>query len=479
MVDTLREQAWGYVCATFPERQVYIRSDGRVQFFTFNPLMQTILAGITLLALGWVAFTSVNTVFKDRIIAAKEQNYRQMQGTYETRIANLQLSYDELNGAVVATEDHFRALVEDLEARHRTLAGLIRSKENLREELGLEAAPDEVNFGAAMGDSFELNLDFNPDVTMTGSLSAPAPGSAIETTLPAGESSALRIDNVRPMQLGIGGTTQSFFEDTVRRLGKFFRGRSEQQSIDHPSLRQMEELEARLDRLLPIQRTLVSELHDEVSRDVGRFDRAIKLAGLRPATLLEQANADAGGVGGPELLMTPYALSGDDPSFHEMALEATASYEEFSELATALRSMPMVEPVLGESHWRSSGFGSRPDPFTKQLSFHSGIDFSGPRGTEVQVTAPGKVAFAGRNGAYGNSVEVDHGYGLKTRYGHLAKIMVSVGSELDEGAVVGTLGSTGRTTGPHLHYEVWFKDTIRNPSKFLRAGRYVHEEQGS
>ncbi|MEE8438041.1 MAG: DUF5930 domain-containing protein, partial [Micropepsaceae bacterium] len=226
MVNSLREQAWAFVCATFPVRQVYIRSDGRVQFFTFNPLMQTILAGITLLALGWVAFTSVNTVFKDRIIAAKEQNYRQMQGTYETRIANLQLSYDELNGAVVATEDHFRALVEDLEARHRTLAGLIRSKENLREELGLEAAPDEVNFGAAIGDGFELDLDFDPDVTMTGSLSAPMPGSAIETAPPAGESPASRIDNVRPRQLGIGGTTQSFFEDTVRRLGKFFRGRS-------------------------------------------------------------------------------------------------------------------------------------------------------------------------------------------------------------------------------------------------------------
>ncbi len=472
MVNSLREQAWAYVCATFPERQVYIRSGGRVQFFTFNPLMQSILAGITLLALGWVAFTSVNTVFKDRIIAAKEQNYRQMQGTYETRIANLQLSYDKLNGAVVATEDHFRVLVEDLEVRHGTLAGLIRSKENLREELGLEAAPAEVNFGAAIGNGFELDLDFDPEVTMTGS------GSAIETALPAAESSASRIDIIQPMQLGIGGTTQSFFENTVRRLGTFFRGRPEQQSINHPSLRQMEELEARLDRLLPIQRTLVSELRDEVSRDVGRFDQAIKLAGLRPETLLEQASADAGGVGGPELLMTPNALSGGDPSFHELALEATSGFVEFSELATALRSMPMVEPVLGESYWRSSGFGARPDPFTKQLSFHRGIDFSGPRGTDVQVTAPGKVVFAGRNGAYGNSVEVDHGYGLKTRYGHLAKIMVSVGSELDEGAIVGTLGSTGRTTGPHLHYEVWFKDTIRNPSKFLRAGRYVHEGQG-
>jgi murein DD-endopeptidase MepM/ murein hydrolase activator NlpD len=481
MVNSLREQAWGFVCATFPERQVYVRSDGRVQFFTFNPLMQAILAGISVVALGWVAFTSVNTIFKDRIIASKEQTFRQMQGTYETRIANLHLSYDELNGAVVATEDHFRALVEDIEARHRTLAGLIRSKENLREELGLEAAPSEIDVSSITNSDLDsgVGLDSNLDsrTIIMGSLSAPTTSAIVETGQSDSAVPTSANENTQIIHLGIGGPTQSFLENTVRRLGSFFRGRSANQSIDHPSLRQMEELEVRLDRFLPIQRILVTELRDEISRDADRFGEAIRLAGLRPDALLGQAS-DAGEVGGPELSITPYALSGGDPSFHELALEATADFEDFAELATALRSMPIVKPVPTDNNWRSSGFGARRDPFTKQLAFHSGIDFSGPRGTDVQVTAPGKVVFAGANGAYGKSVEVDHGYGLKTRYGHLARIMVSVGGELEEGAVVGTLGSTGRTTGPHLHYEVWFNDTIRNPSKFLRAGRYVHEEQG-
>jgi murein DD-endopeptidase MepM/ murein hydrolase activator NlpD len=479
MVDSLREQAWAFVCATFPERQVYIRSDGRVQFFTFNPLMQAILTGITLLVLGWVAFTSVNTVFKDRIIAAKEQNFRQMQVSYETRIANLQLSYDELNGAVVATEDHFRAIVDDLEVRHRTLAGLVRSKENLRQELGLDAAPSEVTIDTALDDDLNLETAVGSDLAITGSLSAPAPGSALDTALPARQARTSVIENTQPIQLGIGGPAQGFFEDTVRRLEKFFSSRPSEHRTDHPSLRQMEELEARLDRLLPIQRTLAAELRNEVDRDAGRFAEAIKIAGLRPETFLGQASAKLGGVGGPELSIPFSALAGGDSLFHEAVLEATATFEEYSELATALRAMPMVEPVLGEKYWQSSSFGARRDPFTKQLAFHSGIDFSGPRGADVQVTAPGKVIYAGRRGAYGNSVEVDHGHGLRTRYGHLAGIVVTVGSELDEGAVVGTLGATGRTTGPHLHYEVWFNDTIRNPSKFLRAGRYVHEEQGS
>jgi len=479
MVNSLREQAWGFICAIFPERQVYIRSDGRVQFFAFNLLMQAILLGVALLLLGWVGFTSVNTIFKDRIIIAKEQSYRQMQEAYETRIANLQLSYDQLNGEVVATEDRFIALVDDLEARHRTLAELIRSKENLREELGLEAAPLEIQFGAATPDYPRPTSENKPKSNLTGPVSTPVPSSAIEAALPAPTMPASVIENAEPFQLGIQIRTPRFLEDTVRRLEKFLRGLPYERPTDHPSLRQIEELEARLDRLLPVQHILIAELQNEIKRDVGHFDQAIKLAGLRPETLLDQADGYTVGVGGPELATLRNNLSVIDPPFNEMVIEATTSFQEFSELATVLAAMPMVPPVHSEKHWQSSGFGTRPDPFTKQLAFHNGIDFSGPRDTNVQMTAPGRVIFAGPNGAYGNSVEVEHGYGLRTRYGHLSKILVSVGNELNKGAIVGTLGSTGRTTGPHLHYEVWFNDTIRNPSKFLRAGRYVHEKQGS
>jgi murein DD-endopeptidase MepM/ murein hydrolase activator NlpD len=92
------------------------------------------------------------------------------------------------------------------------------------------------------------------------------------------------------------------------------------------------------------------------------------------------------------------------------------------------------------------------------------------------VTAPGVVTFAGPKGAYGNTVEVDHGFGIRTRYGHLSRILVPVGSTLEKGAVVGTLGSTGRSTGPHVHYEIWYEDAVKNPSRFLRAGIHVLQD---
>jgi murein DD-endopeptidase MepM/ murein hydrolase activator NlpD len=94
----------------------------------------------------------------------------------------------------------------------------------------------------------------------------------------------------------------------------------------------------------------------------------------------------------------------------------------------------------------------------------------------VFVTAPGVVVFAGRNGAYGNSVEVDHGYGVRTRYGHLASIVTTLGARVDRGAVIGKLGSTGRSTGPHVHYEIWYDQAVRNPANFIKAGRYVLQE---
>lgn len=479
MVESLRERAWTrisvFVYATFPERQIYIRSDGRVQFFTFSPMMQAVLAGISLIFLTWVAFTSVNTIFKDRIIAAKETNFRQMQGSYETRIANLQLSYDELNGAVVASEDQFRAMVDDIEARHRMLADLIRSKENLREELGLDAAPELVPADAA-GDA-NTDLTAVPDFLLGGTLAAPVPGRAEPS--PAAVESILEPETAAPRQMGIGGPTQGFFQGAVRRLGSFFGGRREAQRVDHPSLRQIAELEGRLGRLQPIQRELMTELQSEIERDTGRFSETLRIAGIRADTLLSRVEENNVGLGGPQISLASAGLGSYDPAFETAALDTSTAFDEYVALATALRAVPLSEPLRGEDFWQASGFGARPDPFTKQLAFHGGIDFSGPRGLDVHVTAPGTVVFTGPRGAYGNAVEVDHGYGIKTRYGHLSKISVSVGSELELGAVVGELGSTGRTTGPHLHYEVWFDDALRNPSKFLRAGRYVYEEQGS
>jgi murein DD-endopeptidase MepM/ murein hydrolase activator NlpD len=125
--------------------------------------------------------------------------------------------------------------------------------------------------------------------------------------------------------------------------------------------------------------------------------------------------------------------------------------------------------VMGEMDL-SSGFGVRIDPFVHGPAMHTGLDFRGDIGDPVRVTASGRVTSAGWSGGYGKMVEVDHGNGLVTRYGHLSAIEAQVGQTVKPGQIVGRLGSTGRSTGPHLHYETRVSGEAVDPLRFLRAG---------
>ena len=137
-------------------------------------------------------------------------------------------------------------------------------------------------------------------------------------------------------------------------------------------------------------------------------------------------------------------------------------------LGDAAASLPLSTPV--DDPVRSSPFGTRTDPFTGAAAFHPGQDFAGHSGEAIHVTAPGVVSFAGLRTGYGNCVEVDHGYGFKTRYGHLEAFAAGVGQTVKTGDVIGRMGSTGRSTGVHLHYEVWASGRLQDPARFLKLG---------
>ncbi|MGL4240307.1 MAG: M23 family metallopeptidase, partial [Beijerinckiaceae bacterium] len=127
-------------------------------------------------------------------------------------------------------------------------------------------------------------------------------------------------------------------------------------------------------------------------------------------------------------------------------------------------------PMPGEFDITSS-FGTRSDPFTRSMAMHTGIDFRAPTGSPVRATASGKVVEAGWAGGYGNMVEIDHGNGLTSRYAHLSAITVTAGDTVAKGSTVGRVGSTGRSTGPHLHYETRIDGDPADPMRFIRAGQ--------
>jgi murein DD-endopeptidase MepM/ murein hydrolase activator NlpD len=131
---------------------------------------------------------------------------------------------------------------------------------------------------------------------------------------------------------------------------------------------------------------------------------------------------------------------------------------------------PEGRPVM--SGYMSSGFGRRVDPFTGGEEFHEGIDFAAPEGTHIRAVAAGIVTWAGPRGGYGNMVQVDHGNGYATRYGHAYKVLVHVGETVNRGDALALVGDTGRSTGPHVHFEVLKNGHEVNPARFvaLRAG---------
>jgi len=173
-----------------------------------------------------------------------------------------------------------------------------------------------------------------------------------------------------------------------------------------------------------------------------------------------------GGQGGPVKLLEEFDWFAPSATekLNQLSLISSQLDQQVSLLSEAwtqeslwLKHLPIQAPVLAEHHV-SSGFGLRRDPFTRALSRHEGVDFVAPTGTPVVSTAPGRVVQAGYRGAYGYMVDVEHEWGFTTRYAHLRRILVKVGDEVEVGQTVGLLGNTGRSTGPHLHYEVRFRD---------------------
>jgi murein DD-endopeptidase MepM/ murein hydrolase activator NlpD len=181
---------------------------------------------------------------------------------------------------------------------------------------------------------------------------------------------------------------------------------------------------------------------------------------------MKAVTAHGGGVGGPYV---PVRLrSGADPFDREL-YRVSLTKAQVDAMHRTLAFVPYRKPVAGEPEF-TSGFGIRVDPFFGRPAMHTGLDFRASMGDPVRATADGKVVRAGWAGGYGRMVEIDHGNGLSTRYGHLSKIDVRVGENVKIGQVVGEVGSTGRSTGPHLHYETRIDGQAVDPQKFLRAG---------
>ncbi len=471
MTETLLERVWAWLHETFPERQVYVRSEGRVQFFTFGPTLQATLAGLCLIFLGWVAFATVNVIFKDRIIAAKDHRFQQTVQTYENRVADLQMSYDEVNGALVSAEDKFKSAADELQTKQNVIISVLNRKQQV------DAILSKAN-GGGVAEGTDDGAGERPN----DSVETLAPPSA---TLNSGGSSDITVSPqpVKPQPRGAKPTRASLldFGGAVDRIAGAIFGHRDTPDITpetiarHPVLKLLAAQTERVRRLGVAETTLMARTQGEVQEGVQEIRTVLRHTGINPDQFAERVE-QAKGVGGPEIPLSAVHIDGiSDASFQDAYLKTSAVLEQMTELLSGMKHVPLTVPVSGPAFERTSGFGARVDPFTGHYAFHPGVDFAGPKGAIVRSTAPGTVVWAGARGSYGNMVEINHGYGIHTRYAHLSSVLVQVGARVWEGSPVGKLGSTGRSTGPHVHYEVWYDDVVRNPRNFIEAGRHVFQ----
>jgi murein DD-endopeptidase MepM/ murein hydrolase activator NlpD len=233
---------------------------------------------------------------------------------------------------------------------------------------------------------------------------------------------------------------------------------------------------ARADNLQVEQERTLSELEDQVAENSEQVRGVLRLTGVSMASLTgPEADSEAGGPLVPQDLITYLRDSDLNPAFANRVAQVAARVQESRRLQAVADSTPLAQPVAVD-YRETSGYGQRIDPFTGRPAFHSGLDLAAFERAPVVSTSPGTVSFAGTKSGYGYTVEIDHGHGFKTRYAHLRDIQVTRGERVVIGQRIGSMGSTGRSTATHLHYEVWFRGRAVDPVNFLRAGRHVHEQ---
>jgi len=392
----------------------------------FGPVAFWIVVGTVTLLGMWSAATATYFAFRDDVLTRLIARQAEMQYAYEDRIAELRAKVDRTTSRQLLDQEQFDQKLDQIMRRQTALESRATALGSIPDVTGSIRPPAR---GAAATESGAGTPKPNP-ISDTVIFVAPPDREA-------------RLESRAPIQ---SGPPPSQF---AKNLG-----------VDSALVR----LQNSLDQVEGRQMAALSSYEEGMESRVRRMRGVISDLGLDMAQL-ETATPRAP-MGGP---FVPVKLSADASAFDRQLYRINITRAQMDRLNRTLALVPYRKPVIGEVEF-TSGFGVRSDPFLGRPAMHTGLDFRAQTGDPVRATANGKVVNSGWSGGYGRMVEIDHGNGLSTRYGHLSQIDVKVGDTVKIGQVIGEVGSTGRSTGPHLHYETRIDGEAVDPQKFLRAG---------
>lgn len=383
-----------------------------------------VLASLVLMS-GWSVLTATYFAFHDDVLKRLIARQADMQFAYEDRIAELRAQVDRIASRQLLDQEQFEQKLDQVMRKQ----GLLEQRAST-----LSSFPDPAVTGS-------IPKGRGAEAPKGGAQAKPSPiNDTIIYQAPGDREARLESRVLPSFNLRSAAKTRGGVEGALARM---------QDALDKLETKQLAAL------------TALEENFDSRTR---RIRGVLTDLGINVSKALP---APSGAVGGP--FVAPSLGGGDEKVFERQLYRIHLSRAQYDRLTRTLADVPVRKPVTGDIDM-SSGFGMRMDPFLRSPALHTGLDMRGDTGDPVRVTANGTVTTAGVSGGYGKMIEVDHGNGLATRYGHLSAIDVKVGERVRIGQIIGKIGSTGRSTGPHLHYETRVDGEAVDPQKYLRAG---------
>lgn len=421
-----------------PEQRLFIKSDDATRFIRLRPLTQAGLLAAGVMLFTWSAVASsllfisglsagtgdqsvvATAAFEDRLVTLSQERDQRAKEAQEAQ-KRFQIALGEVSkmqSQLLASEERRRELETGIRVIQTTLKRTMTERDGAREQVAALSAGQKQGGGAA----------------------APAASAAMERTL------ALLSET-------LGATAKE--RDAAAAAAQGARDMVEEIALEKRLL------EERNDEIF-------STLEGAVQVSMEPLDKMFRNVGMSPDNIIGQIRRGYSGTGGP-LAAISLSSKGSIGAAADLdrATGILGRLDEMNMYRMAVDRMPFALPVKRGQFRFTSPFGQR------WGRLHAGVDLAGPVGTPIQAPADGVVIKAGRESGYGNVIRIQHEFGIKTVYGHLSRIRVKVGQKVSRGQRIGDMGNTGRSTGPHLHYEIRMGDKPINPMKFIKAGQDV------
>lgn len=425
----------------FPERRVFLKSDSDTRFIRLRPETQLVAYGGATLLVAWTIVATAILLMDSIGSGNFREQAKRDQATYQERLNVLSQERDARAEEALAAQERFNAALAQISVMQ---SELLASETRRRElETGIEVIQSTLR------------------ATMQQRESARAALAKLEAE--TGDEAAMHeLAAMAPAQM-------TFMADA---LAATALQRDEVIADAQDALDQRDELELEIKLMREQNDQIFRQLEEAMAISVEPLDKMFRQAGMPTDRIIEQVRRGYSGQGGP---LTPLSFStrGEEPSPDEVrANQLLQQMDQLNLYRIAAQHAPFASPVRAAVRY-TSGFGYRRDPRTGGRRMHNGADFAGAHGTDIFATADGVVSHAGWQSGFGRLIKIKHDFGIETLYAHNTRIRVKVGQRVSRGDHIADMGSTGRSTGTHLHYEVRVNGRPVNPMIYIKAARNV------